>query len=70
MVATAKSMFCLVLLALLLTSCVVSTAPQGDENYNIGMNFQSILRSILKAPIAKRSPTLPLPPPGPEPEKL
>ena len=37
---------------------------QDDENYNIDADRNLILHNLFKGHIAKRSPTLPLPPPG------
>ena len=61
MVSITKSMYFIVLLALVLTSCMARILPQGDENYNIGTNFQSIVRNFWQAHIAKRSPSIVIP---------
>ena len=61
MVSINKSMYFIVILGLVLTSCMARIRPQDDENYNIGTNFQSIIRNFWHAHIAKRSPSIVIP---------
>jgi hypothetical protein len=48
MVSNTKSLYCIVLLALVLTSYMAGAAPLAGENYNIDTIRQLIRRTILK----------------------
>ncbi len=55
MVTTTKLLYCIVLLALILASCMARTVRQAGEVYNVGVDRQSNLLGTLNRHIAKRS---------------